>query len=282
MTASDTTPPLLARQRQELILERVRQTGGARVAEVVEILGVSEMTVRRDITELVNQGLVDRVHGGAVAVSSSAEEPFFQVKAALKAKEKQRIGTLAASRIRPRDAIIIGGGTTTLAVARAVIELPHFSTLTVLTNSLPVAMMMFEACDAARADSHPTPTVIVLGGERTRSDSLVGITTEDSLRSIRAEWAFLGAHGIDPRHGLMTPNLAEATTAATMVNAACSVVACVDSTKWDSVGLRVFCRLEDIDVIVTNEQPAPEITEIVDQHGTVIEVCSDTEEETND
>lgn len=239
------------------------------------------MTVRRDITELVNRGLVDRVHGGAVAVSSSAEEPFFQTKAALQAEEKQRIGALAASRIRPRDAIIIGGGTTTLAVARAVIELPHFATLTVLTNSLPVAMLMFEACDAARAESNPVPTVIVLGGERTRSDSLVGIATEDSLRAIRAEWAFLGAHGIDPRHGMMTPNLAEATTAAAMVNAACSVVACVDSTKWDAIGLRVFCRLDEIDVIVTNEAPEPHIAELVDEHGTVIEVCDTPEEDTN-
>ena len=92
-------PQLLARQRQQHILAAVNEHGGVRVAEMVDQLGVSEMTIRRDITGLVRRGLVARVHGGAVAPSRSAQEPAFATKATQHQAEKARIGTLAASRV---------------------------------------------------------------------------------------------------------------------------------------------------------------------------------------
>ena len=110
---------MLARQRQEHILERVAATGGIRVADVVEELGISEMTVRRDITELVAQGLVERVHGGAVAAGPTTIEPRFTAKSTLNLDAKRRIGQAAAAMVRPGDSLALSAGTTTLALAQA-------------------------------------------------------------------------------------------------------------------------------------------------------------------
>lgn len=222
---------MLARQRQEHILERVAATGGVRVADVVEELGISEMTVRRDITELVTQGLVERVHGGAVAAGPTTLEPRFTAKSTLNLEAKRRIGQAAAAMVRPGDSLALSAGTTTLALAHALTELEHFPTLTVITNSLPAAQVLFDAADAARAENRDAPTVVITGGERTPSNALVGLVAVDALRTMRVEWVFLGAHGFTPEAGLMTPNLQEASANQALVAAGRTVVATLDSSS---------------------------------------------------
>lgn len=244
------------------------------MADVVDVLGVSEMTVRRDITELVSRGLVDRVHGGAVAVSGS-EEPYFSAKETREIGAKAAIGAVAASRVRPGYSLALTGGTTTLAVARGVAELPHLGTLTVVTNSLPAAQMLHDAGERARASGAPAATVLLLGGERTRSDALVGPLAVDALSGLRFGWVFLGAHGFDPAVGLMTPNLAEAATNAAMMAGARRVVAVLDRTKWGAMGLRTFCRTRDLDVIVTDTEPDAATREVAERDGIVVEIAGE-------
>jgi DeoR/GlpR family transcriptional regulator of sugar metabolism len=269
------TAPLFARQRQEFILEQVARHGAVRVAEVVDALGVSEMTVRRDITELVSRGLVDRVHGGAVATAGAAEEPLFGTKVGQHPGEKAAIGRRAASLVRPGDSVALTGGTTTLAVAQALAALPHAGTLTVVTNSLPAAQVLHDEAERARADSRPAPTVLLTGGERTRSDALVGPLAVDTLRRMRVEWAFLGAHGFDPATGLMTPNLAEGATNEAMVGAARTPVAVVDASKWGVIGLRTFCSVHELAVLVTDEPPGPATVTAAEEHGIVLEITQE-------
>lgn len=267
-----TDPPLLARQRQDYVLAQVAAHGGVRVADVVEALGVSEMTVRRDITELVSRGLVDRVHGGAVA-AAGMDEPYFSVKKTQQTTAKSAIGTLAAARVRPGDSVALTGGTTTLAVARALTALPHMGTLTVVTNSLPAAQVLHEAGERARDAGRPAASILLIGGERTRSDALVGPLAVEALSGLRFGWAFLGAHGFDPAIGLLTPNLAEAATNAAMVSGARTVVAVLDRTKWGVPALRAFCPTQRLDVIVTDAEPDAQTTEVADQEGIVVEVA---------
>ena len=129
--------PALARQRQTLILERVREQGAVRVADLVRALGVSDMTVRRDLEVLHERGLIEKVHGGATAIEgSSLFEPGFTVKSTLMQTEKTLIAGAAAGLVTPGTAIAISAGTTTFALARRLTEVPG---LTVLTNSVPVA-----------------------------------------------------------------------------------------------------------------------------------------------
>lgn len=259
--------PLLARQRQELILERIEATGGVRVADVVEALDVSEMTVRRDITELVNQGLVERVHGGAVAAGHAGVEPRFTEKSGLHPEAKGRIASAAAGLVRPGDAIALSAGTTTLAVARALTELPHLGSLTVITNSLPAAQALFDAADAARAAGTEAPRVILTGGVRTPSNALVGPVAVDALASLRVETVFLGAHGLTGEAGLMTPNLEESATNRALVAAARRVVAVVDSSKWGVLGLSAFCPPARLDVVITEAEPPAEDAALLTGHG---------------
>src|SRR3954469_14762046 len=194
---------MLARQRQERILEQIQLTGGARVSDLVELLGVSDMTVRRDIAELARRGLVARVHGGATAVSGrSTEEPGFEAKFSLQTGQKAAIARAAAALVSPGDSVAVSAGTTTYAVA---LELRAVPDLTVVTNSIPVA-------DLLHAQHRDDLRVLLTGGTRTPSDALVGPLAVAALRSLHVDWLFLGVHGVDERAGLTTPNLVEAET----------------------------------------------------------------------
>jgi DeoR/GlpR family transcriptional regulator of sugar metabolism len=235
---------VLARQRQEQILEQVRATGGARVSDLVEILGVSDMTIRRDIASLARRGLVARVHGGATAIGGrSADEPGFAVKSGMQTDEKAAIAAAAASLVEPGDSVALSAGTTTYAVA---LELRQVPELTVVTNSVPVAEIL-------HASARPDLTVILIGGVRTPSDALVGPVAVTALKTLHVDWLFLGVHGIDERAGLTTPNLVEAETDRALLSSARQVVVVADSTKWGVVGLSSIGRLDEVDVLVTDE-----------------------------
>ena len=232
---------MLARQRQERILEAVRAHGGARVSDLVTLLNVSEMTVRRDIATLAGRGLVARVHGGATALDGrSADEPGFLAKSAMALREKAAIAQVAAGLVEPGDSVALSAGTTTYAVAEALLGVAD---LTVVTNSLPVARLLHES---ARRDL----TVVLTGGVPTPSDALVGPVAVGALRGLHVDWLFLGVHGIDEHAGLTTPNLVESDTDRALVAAARQVVVVADSSKWRIVGLSSIATLSEVDVLV--------------------------------
>ncbi|MFB9377264.1 DeoR/GlpR family DNA-binding transcription regulator [Kineococcus gynurae] len=249
---------MLARRRQEVILDRVRAEGSVRVSDLVEHLGVSDMTVRRDIAELSRQGLVDRVHGGATSSQRrSSEEPGFAAKSSMQRTEKQAIGRLAASLVQPGAAVAISAGTTTVEVARALVDVAD---LTVVTNSPPVAEILY---DPSRRDR----TVVLSGGIRTPSDALVGPVAVRSLESLHVDHLFLGVHGISLRAGLTTPNLVEGDTDRALITAAESVVVVADSTKWGVVGLATIATLDEIDVLVTDSGLDPVARQVLAEYA---------------
>jgi DeoR/GlpR family transcriptional regulator of sugar metabolism len=248
---------MLAKQRQQRILELVETSGGARVSDLVDLLGVSDMTVRRDISTLARKGKVARVHGGATAVSGrSTEEPGFATKFRLQKAEKAAIARAAAALVEPGDSVAISGGTTTYAVAVELLAIPD---LTVVTNSVPVGELLHTA---GRTDL----TVILTGGIRTPSDSLVGPIAVTALSSLHVDWTFLGVHGINERAGLTTPNLVEAETHRAMVRSARRLAVVADSSKWDVVGLSSIAPLDDIDVLITDDGLSPDARRILQSH----------------
>ena len=128
---------MLARHRQSLILQAVRNDGSARVSDLTQQLGVSDMTIRRDLEVLAKDGLVEKVHGGAVLPGSHAgQEPGFEDKLVLERPEKSTIARAAAALVRPNTAVAIAAGTTTFALAQCLLDIPG---LTVVTNSLRIA-----------------------------------------------------------------------------------------------------------------------------------------------
>ncbi len=234
---------MLASQRRAAILSIVQDAGAARVSELVEQLGVSDMTVRRDIERLDTEGLLERVHGGALAVLPPAtDEPGFNAKSALMTAAKQAIAAAAATLVEPGSTIGISAGTTTYAFAGAIRNIPH---LTVVTNSVPVAQLLHESPGAGHV-------VVLTGGVRTPSDALVGPVAVAALEGLHVDRLFLGAHGIDREAGLTTPNLVEAETNRALVRASRSVAVLADHTKVGIVGLSTFMQLHEVDTLITD------------------------------
>jgi DeoR/GlpR family transcriptional regulator of sugar metabolism len=234
---------MLARQRQAWILERVREDGGARVADLVREFGVSDMTVRRDLEILNDRGLLEKVHGGATALSDRAlSEPTFVAKSSRQQAEKDAIAAAAAELVEPGMAIAISAGTTTHALARRLVDTPG---ITVVTNSIPVADVLHHG---GRSDQ----TIILTGGVRTRSEALVGPFAVAALRTVHVDLVFVGVHGMDPHSGFTCPNLLEADTDRALIDAARRLVIVADHTKWGVIGISSIARLDQIDVLITD------------------------------
>jgi DeoR/GlpR family transcriptional regulator of sugar metabolism len=252
---------LLARQRQELILEQVRELGAVRVSDLAERFGVSDMTVRRDLDVLARRRLLDKVHGGATVVSAevggaapaSTEEPGFVVKSGRQQAEKEAIAAAAAGLVEPGTAIGLSAGTTTAALARRLTEVAE---LTVVTNSMAVAEVF--------RTGRPDRTVILTGGIRTPSEALVGPVAVAALRTLNIDVVFLGVHGMSAASGFTTPNMMESETDRALVEAGHRLVVVADSTKWGTAGISTIAELSEADVLVTDTGLEPEARAVLD------------------
>lgn len=247
---------MLPQQRRERILLAVRATGAVRAAELVDELGVSEMTIRRDISELASRGLLRKVHGGAVHTQPTVHEPAFATKMGLALSEKTRIAEAAADLIEPGSAIALSAGTTTNALARIVASRHDLRPLTVVTNSLQVTDTLFNAPGELE--------VVLIGGSRTPSDALVGPVAVGALGQLRVDLLFLGVHGMDESAGLTTPNLLEAETNRKLIRSAGRTVVLADSSKWGTVGLSQIAPFSGIDVLVTDAGLSEEAVTVLD------------------
>jgi DeoR/GlpR family transcriptional regulator of sugar metabolism len=234
---------VLARQRQEMILEEVRRTGAVQVSDLVLRLGVSDMTIRRDLDVLARHGLVEKVYGGATStLGRSTEEPGFEAKSVRQLAEKEAIAQVAAGLVRPGTAIGLSAGTTTWTLAR---YLDDVADLTVVTNSVRVA-------DVLQQRSRTDRTVVLTGGVRTPSDALVGPVAVQALRSLHLDMVFLGVHGMAPRAGFTTPNLNESETNRALAKAAGRLVVVADHVKWGTVGISTIADFAEIDVLISD------------------------------
>ncbi len=259
---------VLAQMRQARILEEVHRSGGVRVSNLTDLLGVSDMTIRRDLDVMARKGLLSKVHGGATAVeTASAIEPGFEAKSVRETAEKQAIAARAASLVRPGMAVAITAGTTTWTLAAHLATIPS---LTVVTNSLKVAEVLY-------AQGRGDLTVVLTGGIRTPSDGLVGPIAVHAIRSLHVDLAIMGVHGIDERAGLTTPNLLEAETNRAFVESARRLVVIADNTKWGVVGLSQIAPLEAVSTLVTDDRLDPSAVKVLRERvGEVICVSIDS------
>ena len=232
------------------------------MSQLAGLLGVSDMTVRRDLEHLGREGLLEKVHGGATALSEgSREEPGFEIKSLRELNEKHAIAEAALRHVEPGQAVGLGAGTTTWVLAQHLLAVRD---LTIVTNSIKIA-------DVVR-EHH---TVILTGGIRTPSDALVGPVADLVLRSLHFDVAFLGCHGL-AEVGLTTPNLLEAETNRAFVRCARQLVVVADSTKWGTAGLMTFAELSEVDVLVSDTGLPTQARELVAQQVGHLEVvdCS--------
>lgn len=235
---------MLAPQRHTYILERIARDGAVRVADLVDELRVSDMTIRRDLSTMAQAGLLDKVHGGATRIpDGTAFEPEFGSKVALQRAEKEAIAIAAAGLVEAGMAVGISAGTTTHAIALRLLEVPR---LTVVTNSVRVWETLSER---GRDDQE----VLLTGGVRTPSDALVGPFATANLHAINVDIVFMGVHGMDDRSGFTTPNLLEAETDRALIAAGRKLVVATDHTKWGVTGISSIADLSEADVLITDD-----------------------------
>lgn len=245
---------MLAEQRRKRILHEVQVRGSAHVHDLAELLAVSAMTVRRDLKELEEQGLLTRVHGGAEAAGSGLE-PAFAEKSGLNARAKDLIADAAARLVEPGMSVGFSAGTTCRRLAQHVTKRTDLQDLSVVTNSLPAADEFFRTArgglPGGPAPVAPPSRVLLTGGQRTPSDALVGPLADAALAELHVDLVFMGTHGADPR-GLSTPNPDEARTNRALIRSARDVVAVFDSSKWGLTGLSGFAHWDAVDTVITD------------------------------
>ncbi|MFJ2830454.1 DeoR/GlpR family DNA-binding transcription regulator [Streptomyces sp. NPDC087263] len=228
---------MLAERRHQLILRALRSGGPASVTDLSEQLDVSPATVRRDLVRLAEEGLLTRVHGGAVV--EEGDQPFAEV-AEVRVDEKDAIAVKAASMVQDGQSVLLDIGTTTFRLARQL----HGRRITVITSNLVV----FEEL----VDDEGIELVLLGGMVRRAYRSLVGFLTEDNLRQLHADWVFLGAGGVRPGGQVMDTTVVEVPVKRAMIKAGERVVLLADRAKFPGTGMAKVCGPEELDVVVTN------------------------------
>ena len=230
----------LPAERHRRIQELLREHLVVRVSSLSEQMGVSEVTIRRDLEALERRGLLERTHGGAVLTHRMRSEPAYFEAISSNPEEKRQIGEAAAAMAEPGDAVYLNGGTTTLQVFRH-LRAPG---LKVITNHVGIAL------EAAEHDAE----LLLLGGHyRAPSNSVVGPFATEALRRTHATKAFVGVEGVSLSSGLTTPVAAEAEIARVMIEQTRGrVVVVADHSKVGTVADFVIAPLEQVDALVVD------------------------------
>ncbi|MEO6020124.1 MAG: DeoR/GlpR family DNA-binding transcription regulator [Knoellia sp.] len=243
-------------QRHNEILARVREGGSVSVSELSSALDVSASTIRRDLHQLDRAGVVTRVHGGAAITASDPDttRPFDAVARA-DPHEKSLVAAAAALRVRDGEVIALDIGTTMALLAREL----RGRAITVVTNSLAVL-------DVLRFDE--SVELILLGGMVRRSyHSLVGVLTEDAVHQIGFDRAFIGMSGLSGGGQVMDSTFVEVPVKRAFIAAAREVVLVADGHKIPGSGTLRVCRVDQIDVLVTNPGADPAILDECRERG---------------
>jgi DeoR family transcriptional regulator of aga operon len=241
---------MLLGERRQHILAVIQNEGRVLVGALSKQLGISQITIRKDLDYLQSRGLVERTHGGALPVQAGAlADPSLQEKEKQHHNEKQRIAAAGVKLVQEGQCVMLDSGTTTTAVARA---LKKFNSLTIITNGVNIAAEL----------TATNFEVILTGGTlRKNSFSLVGPLAEDVLREMHADILFLGVDGFDVNVGPTTPNVLESSVNRHMVESAKRVVVVCDSTKFKRKSLARIVPTTAIHHVITDKNLPPDIAE---------------------
>jgi DeoR/GlpR family transcriptional regulator of sugar metabolism len=255
---------MLKKERQRKILEIIERSGNVEVEQLANILRVSVMTVRRDLTQLDKLGFLERVHGGALLLQKKGggeELPVFE-RSKEKTEIKERIGRAVADLINDGEKIFLGSGSTTAAIAAALL---HHRNLTVFTNAINISNILMAA---------PQIKVAVLGGFLRRSElSLIGYFAENALRGLQVDKLVIGIRGIDPVKGLTSDNIEELITDQAIMNISKTILIAADNSKLGHVAAIRTAPITAATKIITNVGGPKDIIQAIRQMGVqIIEV----------
>lgn len=227
--------------RRAIILEKLELEKQVDVTSLSKQFGVSEVTIRNDLSRLEKKNILIRARGGAIKVDNVGADFNISDKNKQHFKEKQRIGRAAAELIEDGDTIILDSGTTTMEIAR---NLEDKADLTVITNALNIAILLAELKGS---------NIIIPGGFlRRNSLSLIGATADDSFKNYFCDKLFLAVDGFSSVHGLSTPNVEEAHLNRVMIDISRQVIVVADSSKFQRRSLAFIAPVARVDILVTD------------------------------
>jgi DeoR family fructose operon transcriptional repressor len=231
--------PVLVEERRQKVLDLVSRKGFATLSDLTDKIRASESTIRRDLDHWHQQGMLKRIHGGAMFVGDSSTLPALEDRSTSQTREKQAIARAAAARIRDGDAILLDGGTTTLEVAKLLVG----RSLQIVTNSLPIANLF--------ASSRETDLVFLGGYVYPKTGVALGPLTVRMMEDIHVHQTLLSVGGITAK-GLFNSNLLLVETERQMMRCADEVVVVADHTKLGRQALAFLCELSAIDTLVVD------------------------------
>ena len=242
--------------RQDKILEHLRSHSFVSVSELARELGCSSMTVRRDLKRFESEGLLDRSHGGGVATDKVRLEFALAERSTSNVNEKNAIGRAASELVKSGDSILLGTGTTTLAMAR---HLHHHRGVTVVTTSLAVVAALLHA---------PGVECMLLGGlVRDNSPDLFGPLLEENLERIRPDWAFVGCDGLSLEAGLTASDPRIARVPSIMIKNASRTALLTDSSKVKRDSFISYASLRDVNYLITDRAMPEEFLLAMKEYG---------------
>lgn len=237
---------MLTSHRKQQLLTRLKHDGKLVAKELSQELGISEDTVRRDLRELAQEGLLLRVHGGALPASPATAD--FAAREEIRHEGKIAIGSAAAAMVQQGQMVILDGGTTSREVAR---HLPLELKVTIVTHSPTIALELVR---------HPHVDVILLGGRLFKHSVVaVGAACLQAIRDIRADLFFMGVTGIHPETGLTTGDFEEAGVKRALSNAAAETYVLASSEKLGAASPYSVVELSQIAGIVTEKSVPNEL-----------------------
>jgi DeoR family transcriptional regulator of aga operon len=247
---------LLIEERRRRICELLREHGRVTVDALARRFGTSQVTIRADLSTLESAGALTRTHGGALNVEDT-DQPL-GVKQLQHHAEKLRIAAAAVELIRDGETIILDSGTTTAEIARRIRKL-ELKSINVITNALNIAALLIDV---------PSVRLIMPGGIlRRESNSLSGPLAEAALGNLQADRLYLGADGLDPEIGVMTPHLAEAELNAQMIRISRQVVVVADSSKLRRRNVSLIAKVEQLHMLITDRGAPADAVEALKQRG---------------
>ncbi|MDF2670115.1 MAG: DeoR family transcriptional regulator [Paenibacillus sp.] len=231
---------MLAAERKLRIVEYTRQYRVATVTDLAKEFNVHEATIRRDLMEIEQEGLLKRTHGGAIVEHWTHDEPSFNDRFNTQLEQKMRIGKLAANMVQDGEHIIIDSGTTTLHIAK---NLVHRSNITVVTNDINIASELRDASGIK---------VVLTGGDLYPSSYMLnGMFTDQVLGSLHVEKAFIGIPALHPVHGLMHPEALLVPAKKGMIRAAQEIIVVADDSKIGKLSLYTVAPTSSIHTLIT-------------------------------
>lgn len=238
--------PAFATERREHILRLLADQGRVRTVDLAAALDVAEPTVRKDIIELADQGLLRRTYGGALAVTSTLVEPTIATRSTRNVDAKKQIAGLALKMISSGESIYLDNGTTVLALVNALAEAPRAArpgNVNVLTNGIEVAQNLSEV---------PGVRHVLLGGTyRLAGNALTGPLTLDSLQQFSISTAFIGVSGL-AEGSFSVADITEAQVKSAVIARSSRVVVLMDSSKVGATDFARVCHLDAVQCLVTD------------------------------